>query len=267
VDMSDAVNVLVYVDGSADASTPGGNNEAGERAAAAAPVQELYGQPLMPTHGAVWHIFSQADTRLLQLMLPAIVRERGLSERCQQQLDSTSPLLDGSIYLDDQLLAELAEQAGILPYVVLQRLGDAILVPAGCAHQVHNVRSCIKVAADFVAAEHVDHVVRLTEELRQLPAWHHRRADVLSVRSILLYAACACLSGIDENKRREEARREKQRRAAAKMAVTADATSEPPSPRALVPPPTSSSSASATATITTDHAAPPQESLVGVPPS
>ena len=43
------------------------------------------------------------------------------------------------------------------------------------ARQVRNLRSCIKVALDFVAPEHVGHCVRLTEELRLLPEGHYRR--------------------------------------------------------------------------------------------
>ena len=30
----------------------------------------------------------------------------------------------------------LQAQAGVRPYVILQRVGDAIFLPAGCAHQV-----------------------------------------------------------------------------------------------------------------------------------
>ena len=110
-----------------------------------------------------------------------------------------------------------------MPYVILQRLGDAVVIPAGCAHQVRNLRSCIKVALDFVSPEHADHSVRLTEEQRQLPSWHYRRPDVLNVRTILFYAGCACLAALDEHKRREEAKREKLRRANAKMQAAAAA--------------------------------------------
>ena len=151
--------------------------------------------------------------------------QRGVRDGHRELLDSTHPLLDAVLYLDDELLDTLREHAGIVPYVILQRLGDAVLVPAGCAHQVHNLRCCVKVAADFVAPEHVDHCVRLTEELRQLPARHHRRADVLSVRSILFYAACACIATLEESKRREEQRR----RAAARHTVA------PPPPEANPP--------------------------------
>ena len=124
----------------------------------------------------------------------------------------------GALYLDEPLLRELQQQAGIVPYTVLQALGDAVVVPAGCAHQVRlprprnatvrrwppmhlprspqvrNLRSCISVSAGFVAPEHVSTCLRLTDERRYLPAAHPRRADGLDVRAVLFHAACACLS-------------------------------------------------------------------------
>ena len=103
-------------------------------------------------------------------------------------------LFDGSIYLDDELLELLAQQAGLVPFVVVQAVGDAVVVPAGCAHQVRNLRSSIKVAADFVAPEHVEQCLWLTSQIRDLPAHHHRHVDVLAVRTILFHATCACLS-------------------------------------------------------------------------
>ena len=120
-----------------------------------------------------------------------------------------------------------------MPYVATQGLGDALLVPAGCAHQVRNVRSCIKVALDFVAPEHVGHCVRLTEELRQLPAAHCRRTDVLNIRAILFFSMCACLATVDEGngkaRKGDKARREGGARAPPHPA--------PPPPPTLPPPP------------------------------
>ena len=49
-----------------------------------------------------------------------------------------------------------------------------------------NIRSCIHVASEFIAPEHISHCVRITEEIRQLPATHHRHTDVLNVRSLLV---------------------------------------------------------------------------------
>ena len=171
--MADSINVLVHVEASGGAL--------GEEESQGAP-RHWQGQPVLRSHGAVWHIFTQADTRVLQAMLPRLAQQRaqqqsraaGLAHggRPEQpeHVYSEHVLLDGSLYLDAALLLELQQQAGIAPYNLLQGLGDAIVVPAGCAHQVRNLRSCISVAADFVAPEHVVHCLRLTDELRYLCA-------------------------------------------------------------------------------------------------
>ena len=52
-----------------------------------------------------------------------------------------------------------------------------------------NLRSSIHVTTEFVAPEHISDSVRITEELRQLPAAHLRRTDVLNVRSLLVSRA------------------------------------------------------------------------------
>ena len=137
-------------------------------------------------------------------------------------------LFDGSIYLDDELLELLAQQAGLVPFVVVQAVGDAVVVPAGCAHQVRNLRSSIKVAADFVAPEHVEQCLWLTSQIRDLPAHHHRHVDVLAVRTILFHATCACLCAVDDAKRRDERERRAAKAAAPAAAAPAVAPAAAP---------------------------------------
>ena len=137
-------------------------------------------------------------------------------------------LFDASIYLDDELLELLAQQAGLVPFVVVQAVGDAVVVPAGCAHQVRNLRSSIKVAADFVAPEHVEQCLWLTSQIRDLPAHHHRHVDVLAVRTILFHATCACLCAVDDAKRRDERERRAAKAAAPAAAAPAVAPAAAP---------------------------------------
>jgi len=198
--MADAINVMVHVD---PAGCGFGEGEAGEEGGV-----QWEGQPVLPTHGAVWHIFTQADTKVMQAMLPRIAQRRGRRLHSTALASSAQPLFDASLYLDGALLTQLQQEAGIVPYTVLQGVGDAVVVPAGCAHQVRNLRSCVRVAADFVAPEHISHCLRLTDELRFLPPTHHRRTDLLNVRTLLFHAACACLATLDaEARRREEHKR------------------------------------------------------------
>lgn len=123
VDMADAVNLLVYIDDAA--SGVDGRRDV-----------YIEGEKIEPSHGAVWHIFSQADTKALEGLLPRVVRDVGTREDSQSLLSSTHPLLDSVIYLDETLLRHLYQVAGIIPYMLLQRVGDAVIIPAGCAHQV-----------------------------------------------------------------------------------------------------------------------------------
>jgi len=46
---------------------------------------------VLPTHGAVWHVFSQADTKLLQSMLPYFVRQRERAHDATPQPNAVTP--------------------------------------------------------------------------------------------------------------------------------------------------------------------------------
>ncbi|RDX95880.1 Lysine-specific demethylase JMJ25 [Mucuna pruriens] len=76
---------------------------------------------------------------------------------------------------------KLKEEYGIEPWTFIQKVGDAVFIPAGCPHQVRNLKSCIKVALDFVSPENVGECFRLTEEFRTLPINHGSTEDKLEV--------------------------------------------------------------------------------------
>lgn len=50
----------------------------------------------------------------------------------------------------------------ITPLIFLQRVGDVVVIPANCAHQVLNINTCVKMAFDFVspmsAHKHVENL-------------------------------------------------------------------------------------------------------------
>uniref|UniRef100_A0A803L2S6 JmjC domain-containing protein n=1 Tax=Chenopodium quinoa TaxID=63459 RepID=A0A803L2S6_CHEQI len=56
---------------------------------------------------------------------------------------------------------------GIEAWTYVQNLGEAVFIPAGCPHQVRNLKSCIKVALDFVSPESVGECIRLAGELSE----------------------------------------------------------------------------------------------------
>lgn len=48
------------------------------------------------------------------------------------------------------------------------RFPFAQIIPSGTPHQVRNLRSCLKVAVDFVAAEGVNYALKLSSDLREM---------------------------------------------------------------------------------------------------
>jgi hypothetical protein len=74
---------------------------------------------------ALWHIFPAATSRIINEFL----RRQGfmgLGDLIHLQ----------QVYLTPVLLNLLFEQTGVRPWTILQRPGDAVYIPAGCAHQV-----------------------------------------------------------------------------------------------------------------------------------
>ncbi|KAJ1984292.1 hypothetical protein H4R34_000760 [Dimargaris verticillata] len=129
---------------------------------------------------AVWDIFHADD-------LPKI--RRFLRQHKETRLAmSEDPIHDQSIYLNRELREQLFEAEGVRGWRIYQNPGDAVFVPAGCAHQVCNYTSCIKLAMDFVSPENIRQCRQLTGEFRLLSRSHQRKADLLQLKSILYHA-------------------------------------------------------------------------------
>lgn len=100
LDVADAVNVMVYA-----------------------------GKHVSGADGhATWQVFSPNDTdRIRQYMRehhPDLKEVAG------------DPIHNQSVYLTPDMLNELATEYHVCPYVVHQRVGEAVFIPAGSAHQV-----------------------------------------------------------------------------------------------------------------------------------
>ena len=102
MDMADAVNMMVYAEPCAN-GTPG---------------------------GARWDLFRAEDA-------PAI--RKFLSDRFQLA-SGLDPIHSQQFYLDKQLRTELYAKTGVRSHQVIQRQGEAVFIPAGCAHQVRLIR-------------------------------------------------------------------------------------------------------------------------------
>ncbi|KAJ1977560.1 hypothetical protein H4R35_002249 [Dimargaris xerosporica] len=159
LDMADAVNLMVHCSPDFHASTNGAPQRRG---------------------AAVWDIFHVDD-------LPKI--RRFLRHHQETQLAMCEdPIHDQSIYLNRELRGQLFQAEGVRGWRIYQNPGDAVFVPAGCAHQVCNYTSCIKIAMDFVSPENVRQCRQLTAEFRLLSRFHQRKTDLLQLKSILYHA-------------------------------------------------------------------------------
>lgn len=202
LDISDAVNVMIFVGIAKESKEKERENSRAEENYSAIDVSGC--DALMRGRvrekgvklGAIWHIYNARDADKIRDLLNKVAVERGESLEAHHD-----PIHDQSWYLDDTLRERLYKEYGVEGYAIAQCLGDAIFIPAGAPHQVRNINSCIKVAGDFVSPENVSHCFNLTQEFRQLSDTHTNHEDKLQIKNIIYHAvkdALSCLRNSSE---------------------------------------------------------------------
>lgn len=191
LDISDAVNVMVYVgvpkDGDNDEHIKEAFRAIDEAGCDILTRRRVRDKGELP--GALWHIYNARDADKIRDLLNKVSLEKGA--RLEPHHD---PIHDQSCYLDGPLRERLYKEYGVEGYAIVQCLGDAVFIPAGAPHQVRNLHNCIKVAEDFVSPENVSHCFHLTQEFRELSDTHTNHEDKLQIKNIIYHAVKDSLS-------------------------------------------------------------------------
>lgn len=199
LDISDAVNVMVYVAITKNCKEYDHNwyvKEAlqviEEAGCDDLTMRRIYVDGEIP--GALWHIYHASDADSIRDLLIKVSVEHGTP--LEQFSD---PIHDQSHYLDEYLRERLYREYGVKGYTIVQYYGDAVFIPAGAPHQVRNLHNCIKVAEDFVSPENVHHSFRMTQEFRHLTDSHTNHEDKLQIKNIVFHAVKDSVSVLMHN--------------------------------------------------------------------
>ncbi|CAM8905754.1 unnamed protein product [Rhodiola kirilowii] len=146
--------------------------------------------------GAEWDVFRREDIPALLDYLKK--NSEKLSHTSNNSKNAGQPILGQSVFLDAMDKSRLKEEYNIEPWTFKQRVGEAVIVPAGCPYQIRTLKSCVSVAFDFVSLESASASIHLSDELRLLSEVHDSNEHKLEVWKMVLYNISAALQQLRE---------------------------------------------------------------------
>lgn len=114
----------------------------------------------------MWDVWRREDVPKLRAFLLRHLHEFSHGGQKLSPSKVQDVIFDQTFMLTDRHRAMLLQEEGVQAWHVEQHEYEAIYIPAGCPHQVRNLRPCIKVAVDFVAPESMVHCVRMIDDMR-----------------------------------------------------------------------------------------------------
>lgn len=102
-------------------------------------------------------------------------------------------------YLDDDVIATLKKEYGVVPFVIAQFPGEAIVLPAGAPFQMKHILSCISLSSDFVSPENISHSFYLTRQMRYLSEEQSPAEDKIQIKNLIYHSVKNALSTIEKS--------------------------------------------------------------------
>lgn len=138
----------------------------------------------------MWDIFQAEDRKKVEEFLhkqPG--KKAALPKRC------VDPYQDVVPYLKPQVLSRLHKATGVKPIRVELKVGEAIMIPAGCLRQAQYVQNAVTVAVDFVSPERLWATIDWCREKQQYafaaPMSKTRRTEVFPAYDVAFYSSMA----------------------------------------------------------------------------
>ncbi|KAJ1857867.1 Lysine-specific demethylase 3B, partial [Coemansia sp. RSA 2703] len=177
-DASDMINLLLYSSTTAET----------QASLDVAQVQTQFGNAKKPS---TRRSGKKADTNTIDddAAVQWIVFPPGASEYLRDfnnSDDNHDPIHDRNIYMDAKACRRLYESYDdeVKSYLIYQRPGDAVFIPAGSIYQRRTLRNTIAIQSRSLSPEHAAVARRVSDEL-SANKYRNRRSDTLPVMDIL----------------------------------------------------------------------------------